>query len=60
MNHARSAAPTALNHEKGLDFGVRLRELLGSRGKRVDVRNGEEEIPADDEPDLTPGSRTLN
>jgi hypothetical protein len=28
--------------------------------EKVDLRNGEEGIPADDEPDLAQGSRTLN
>ena len=60
MNHAWPGAPATLNDEKGLDSGICLGDVLDSRGKRVDVRNGEEEIPADDEPDPTPGSRTLN
>ena len=36
------------------------REGISGRGKWVDLRNGEEAIPTDDEPDPAPGSRTLN
>ena len=41
-----------LNHELGgLYPAATGGNVFGSRGKWVDLRNGEEEIPADDEPD---------
>jgi hypothetical protein len=52
--------PAALNDEKGLEAGGWKRDCENGRGKQVDVRNGEEAIPADDEPDPAQGSRTLN
>ena len=56
-----AGCPATLNNEKGvLDVGLRLRQVFRRRGKWVDQRNGEEEIPAGDEPDPAKGSRTLN
>ena len=52
--------PATLNNENGVALGSGERDVIGSRGKQVDRRNGEGAIPADDEPDLAEGSRTLN
>ena len=52
--------PATLNHEKGVALGSQWGESMGGRGKWVDLRNGEEVIPTDDEPDPAQGSRTLN
>jgi hypothetical protein len=60
MNHSWPAWPATLNHEKGVAFGSGRGESEGGRGKWVDLRNGEEAIPTDDEPDPAQGSRTLN
>jgi hypothetical protein len=52
--------PATLNHEKGVAHSSGRREGIGGRGKWVDLRNGAEAIPTDDEPDPAQGSRTLN
>ena len=46
-----SGGPDTLNHENGLDSERPGEASWKGRGNRVDLRNGEEEIPADDEPD---------
>ena len=46
--------------KRGLEHGSVGRDAKRQPWEKVDLRNGQEAIPADDEPDPAQGSRTLN